>query len=104
MIRETTAADLLPLLAPLLASLLVVLASLPAVEALRLRLAPSVRGVGGIRVDFQPQTFLGLVLQRPALLGRRLAELPRFRLFFGETPTGSPLPLLSVRRLKARPS
>jgi hypothetical protein len=58
MIRETIAADLLAPLAPLLASLLVVLASLPAVEALRLRLAPS---VGGVRRSFQPQASRGLV-------------------------------------------
>jgi hypothetical protein len=71
MIRETIAADLLAPLAPLLASLLVALASLPTVEALRLRLAPSVRG---IRWSFRPQASLGLLPQRRALLGRRLDE------------------------------
>ena len=100
MIRETSTADLLPPLAPLLASLLVVLASLPAVEALRLRLAPS---VGGVRRSFQPQASRGLVPQRRALLGHRLDE-PRPPLFLGETPAGFPRPLLAVRRLKARPS
>ena len=98
MIRETIAADLLAPLAPLLASLLVVLASLPAVEALRL--APS---VGDLRWSFRPQAFLGLVPERRALLGRRLAK-PRVRLLLGDTPTGFPLPLVSIRRLKARPS
>jgi hypothetical protein len=100
MIRETIAADLLAPLAPLLASLLVVLASRPALAAVRLRLAPSCRGV---RWPFRPQASLGLVPQRRALLGRRLDE-PKPRFLFGETPAGFPLPLLSVRRLKARPS
>ncbi len=103
MIGETIAAELQAPLAPLLALLLVVLAFLPALEALRLRLAPSVRGVRGVRSSFRPQASLGLIPQRQALLGRRLDE-PRPRLFLGETPTGFPLPLLSVRRLKARPS
>jgi len=100
MIRETIAAELQAPLAPLFASLLVVLAFLRALEALRLRFAPSVRGV---RSSFRPQASLGLVPQRPALLGRRLDE-PRPRLLLGGTPTGFPLPLLSVRRLKPRPS
>ncbi len=82
MIRETTAADLLPLLAPLLASL-------PAVEALRLRLAPSLQGV---RRNSQPQASLGLVPQRPALLDRRLDE-----------PSPRLLPSSSVRRPPAFP-
>ena len=103
MIRETIAADLLAPLAPLLASLLVVLASLPAVEALRLRLAPIVRGVLGVRSSFRPHASLGLISERRALLGRRLGE-PRFRLLLGETPAVFPLPLLSVRRPTARPS
>ncbi len=106
MIPETIAADLLAPLAPLLASLLVVvlvLVSLPAVEALRLRLAPSIRSVRGARWIFRPQASLGRVPQRRALLGRRLAE-PRPHLFLGETPAGFPLPLLAARRLKARPS
>jgi hypothetical protein len=89
MIRETTAADLLPTLAPLLASLLVVLASLPAVEALRLRLAPMVRGVRGACSSFRPQTSFGLIPDRRALLGRRLDE-PRFRLFSARRPRASP--------------
>jgi hypothetical protein len=103
MIRETTAADLLAPLAPLLASLLVVLALLLAVEALRLRLAPSVHGLLGVRWIFRPQASLGLVPQRRALLGRRLGE-PRPHLFLGETPAVFPLPLLAARRLKAPPS
>jgi hypothetical protein len=98
MTRETIAADLLAPLAPLLASLLVVLVSLRVVEALRL--APSIRG---IRWIFRPQASTGLVPQRRALLGRRLDE-PRPHLFLGETPAGFPLPLLAARRLKARPS
>jgi len=89
MIRETIAADLLAHLAPLLASLLVVLASLPAVEALRL--APSVRSVRGVRGSFRPQASLGLVPQRQALLGRRLDE-PRPRLLLGRPPRASPFP------------
>jgi hypothetical protein len=86
MIRETIAADLLAPLAPLLASLLVVLASRPALAAVRLRLAPSCRGV---RWPFRPQASLGLVPQRRALLGRRLDE-PRFRLFSARRPRASP--------------
>ncbi len=82
MIRETTAADLPATLGPLLASLLVVLASLTAVETLRPRLARSVRGV---RSSLRPQAALGLAPQCRAPLGRRLD---------GSSPT----PLLDARR------
>jgi hypothetical protein len=100
MIRETTAADLPPTLGPLLASLLVVLASLPAVETLRLRLARSVRGV---RSSFRPQASLRLAPPCRAPLGRRLdGSSPN--LLLGGTRAGFTLPLLSARRLKARPS
>ena len=57
MTRETIATDLLSPLAPILASLLVALAFLPALEAIRPRLAPRLPRVRRIS---QPQTGLGL--------------------------------------------
>jgi hypothetical protein len=103
MIRETTAADLPTILGPLLASLLVVLASLPAVETIRLRLARSVRGV---RSSLRLQASLGLAPQCRAPLGRRLDESSPTLLLslLDAARTGFTLPLLSARRLKARPS
>ena len=106
MTRETTAAaDLLPSLGPLLASLLVVLASLPAVETLRLRLSQSVRGVLGVRSSLLPQAPRGLAPQCRAPLGRRL-DGPSPTLLLGATRTGFTLPLFadSALRRKTRPA
>ena len=69
MTRQTIAAALLGPLAPLLASLLVVLASFPALEAIRARLTPRVQGVRRISL---PRTGFGLTAPRRALLRRRL--------------------------------
>ena len=100
MIRETIAADLLGPLAPLLASLLVALAFLPAVEALRLRLPPSVRGARSTSSRRRPSASPpGAGLSWAAGSTRRDPAL-----LLGETPTGFPFPLLAVRRPKARPS
>ena len=90
MIRETTAADLPTALGPLLVSLLVVLASLPTVETLRLRLARSVRGV---------------CLPESPAAGVPGSPGPTVRLLDG-MPTGftSPLFSASAHRLKARRS
>jgi hypothetical protein len=98
MTLQTIAAALLGPLAPLLASLLVVLASFPALEAIRARLTPGVRGVRRI---FLPRT--GLAAPRRALLRRRL-DGPRSGVRRDGTPAVFGLPLLPVRRLKARPS
>ena len=100
MTRETIATDLLSSLAPILASLLVALASLPALEAIRAGLAPRVLRVRRIS---QPQTGLGLATPRRALPRRRLAE-PRSRVRRDETTAVLGVPPLAVRWLKARPS
>ncbi len=102
MIREMTAADLPTALGSLLVSLLVVLASLPAVETLRLGLARSVRGV---RPSLQPQGARGLALPCRAPLGGRLDESSPTLVRDGMR-TGFTLPLFSAsgRRLNARPA
>jgi len=93
MIRETIATDLLSLLAPLLASLLVALAFLPGLEAIRPRLAARV--LRALRIS-PPEIGLGLATLHLALLRRRLAE-PGSRVRRGETPAVFGAPLLAVR-------
>src|SRR3954447_16104898 len=101
MTREMITADLLGPLAPLLAAFLVTLASLPAVEGIRARLAPP--RVPGVRSISRPRTALAPAAQSRALLRHRLAQA-RSRVLLPETPTGFGLPPLADRRLKPRPS
>ena len=100
MTLQTIAAALLGPLAPLLASLLVALASFPALEAIRARLTPRVHGVRRISL---PRTGFGLTAPLRDLLRLRL-DGPGSGVRRHGTPAVFGLPLLAVRWLKARPS
>ena len=99
MTLQTIAAALRGPLAPLLASLLVVLASFPALEANLARLTPRAQGVRRISL---PRTGFGLTAPRRDPVRRRL-DGPGCGVRRDGTPAVFGLPLLAVRRLKARP-